>query len=170
MEYDLLISGMVDSIYHFFTSEELILSGIRGGVAGFVAGVFAILIYRRQHKKERHNNKQDNVDILLDEVNRISGITQAYDRSAIRKKTISPPGNKIYSGMLLTGNIKYFNVSLREKLATFYDNFELNSLEPDQDLCREILEDLEKIKENNLAWYLFPFRHIIYMRRAHTEN
>ena len=133
------------------SGEEVLLGVIRGavagGVAGIIAGITAILVYFYKRKNERSANTRDNADILFDEMQRILGVAGIYHKMPVREVGASPlPNSEIYSGMLLTGNIRHLQADLRKKLARFHAHYRTSPLNPDRDLCIEILADLNEMR------------------------
>lgn len=109
-------------------THKEIISTIFGGI---LTGVSAIIIYVFQKHVENKSNKHSTATILHGEVKRIldiHNIDESVQIMAHMPKRL--PTNQIYQGLLHSGNIKYFDGNLQDKLDEMYTIFKIDSLSP----------------------------------------
>ena len=147
-----------------FLPLEEILGAIVRGVVIVVAG---ISLYVLQKTFEKKASKRDMARILRNEIKQTLNIVPNKER----ERTISDennrlPDSRIYSGLLQTGNIRFFSDNLQSKLNEWYsviDNYWFND---DADVGIEIIQDLEDMEHKNRAFLMMLRLNILFRKKT----
>lgn len=141
----MLFVSVWDHIHPYLSMVNDAAQEIAPIFGGVIAGGSAVGIYFLQQYLKHNRNKSDYARILHHEVLNISKIHFLRMEPNAFRIPLVIPGDEIYKGLLMTGNIRYFQTDLVTKLASLYDYFKIDQLNPNQDLCIEIIQDLEKM-------------------------
>lgn len=121
---------------------------------GVIIGVVGILLYGVQKKSKEMENKRDMARILRNEVNRTLSIVPNRDRERIMSgKNDRMPDGRIYSGLLQTGNIRFFSDAIQDELDKWYsfiDKFQFKEINPDAGI--KLIQDLEDMEHKNKSY------------------
>lgn len=123
-------------------------------VRGFVIAVVGILLYVWQTDSKTRANKRDMARILRSEVMRILNIDPVRERERIISSLDDRiPNNLIYLGLLQTGNIRFFDNELQDRLDGWYwsmDDFSFDRIDSDDGI--ELVKDLEHMEQKNISY------------------
>ena len=148
-----------------FLPPEEILGAIVRGVVIVVAG---ISLYVLQKTFEKKASKRDMARILRNEIKQTLNIVPNKERERIISgENNRPPNSRIYSGLLQTGNIRFFSDKLQAKLDEWYsviDNYWFND---DADVGIEIIQDLEDMEHKNRAFLMMLRLNILFRKKSH---
>lgn len=106
-------------------------AGLRGGIIAAVG----ISLYMFKKSADSRENKREMAGILRNEINRILNILPSRIRERIssnkRHERNQYPDNRVYAGLLHTGNIRFFNKELQDDLNEWYaivDDFKFRKI------------------------------------------
>lgn len=130
---------------------EMIVPDASRGITIVVGG---ILLYAWRKKSKERENKRDMARILRNEINRALNIVPNRDRERIASgKNDRIPDSRIYSGLLQTGNIRFFSDEIQNELDEWYssiDNFQFKGIDPDAGI--KVIRDLENMEHKNKSY------------------
>lgn len=130
---------------------EVIVDGLWRGI---IIGVVGIFLYVWQQKSKEKENKRDMARILRNEINRTLNIVPNRDRERIISgKNDRVPDSRVYSGLLQTGNIRFFSDTIQDELDEWYsfiDRFQFKKIDPDAGI--KLIQDLEDMEHKNKAY------------------
>ena len=115
-------------------------------IGPIATGISAVLLYWWKIKCDKKRSTYHSASILLNEIldiiesKRYAGMLDYLTRGGI-------PSDDVYRGLLLTGNIRYFENKTQRQLSDFYGLVKLNRM--DKDLAINILEGVSILKTNN---------------------
>ena len=108
------------------------------------SGTAIITYIIKKHTKTKTN--RCNISITLhSEIKKLIGVVELNEKINPNKRQRQRiPNMEIYQGLLNSGNIKYLDNNLQDKLNDMYANFKESSLDSDVDLDTDIRYDLKK--------------------------
>ena len=123
-------------------------------IKGFVIALVGIGLYLWQKRSERKTNKRDMARILHTEIYQILDMIPSRENERIQSdKTYTFPTNTVHSGLLLTGNIRFFSSELQAKLNKWYSDLsDLEIIGWDVDNLITIIEELEEMRHENRSY------------------
>ena len=117
---------------------------------GVVVAVVGIGLYAMQKKSQEKENKRDMARILRHEVNQTLSIMPGKERERITSaRNDKFPNSRIYSGLLQTGNIRFFSDEL-DRWYSLIDNFKFSGIDSDAGI--EIVQNLEDMEYKNRSY------------------
>lgn len=140
-------------------------------VRGATIAVVGIGLYVLQKNSKTREDKRDMARILRHEVRRALSIVPSRERERIisdRRDRI--PSGKVYSGLLQTGNIRFFSDEVQDNLDEWYlyiDNFKFDSIDHDAGL--EVMRNLEEMERKNRS-YKSMMRTVIFESRYSSRH
>ena len=132
------------------TLLDIIVDDVASGIT--IASV-GIIIYVWQKNYEKRTNKRDMARILRNEISQILQIIPIRDGGRIVSDKIDVfPNNTIHSGLLLSGNIRFFNDNLQAKLNEWYSSvtgLKITDSDVADDAIKLIVELEDMERKNN---------------------